>query len=1016
MKKILLIGAGPIVIGQACEFDYSGVQACNILKDEGYKVYLINNNPATVMTDSEISHKVFFKNVNFKNIVKILNKYKINKILPNVGGQTGINSVIELNKKNIIKKNNIKILGASIDSIINSEDRNVFRNKMIKNNISIPMSGRATNLKEALNLRKNIINKSKKKEIIMRTSYTLGGFGGGKVAEKKEFIYLFKKSFKITKNPVLIEESLFGNKEIELEVLVDKKYNFVIVCGIENLDELGVHTGDSSVISPIQTLNNKEIQNLRKITKLVLKALKINSCGINIQFSYNKKTGDINVIEVNPRVSRSSALASKATGYPIAKVSTLLSIGKNIGKIKKIIFNKLPAFYEPSMDYLVMKIPKFSNKKFNFFEKKIGMQMKSVGESMSISSNNEDLFQKSFRSLEQENLGLHMYNIDIKNIIKKSSFPNESRILSIYELFTLGLKVKNFIDPFFLNIIKKISVICNFIRKIRVNFFINKKIISFIKNKGFSDNLISLIIRKKKNFVLKKRIRYNIYGKYKVISSCSSETRINSNFIYSSYFGKNEITSYKKTKYLVLGSGPNKVGQGIEFDYCCVHALKSISRLNFFSIIINNNPETVSTDHDNSNRLFFLPCDFEEIFNIYGFEKFKGLFLQFCGQISLKLAKKIKFFKIPIIGTNIDNIIKSENRDLFNKIVKRTGFKSPKYYVLKNTRDNKIKNYPLLLRPSFVLGGENMKTLKKKNDFKAYLKENKKNLKYLLPITLDVYIKDCVEYDIDFIVLNKRIHILPIIQQVEKLGIHSGDSSGFIVKKKKIKKKIISFIKKIIKDINIKGFSNIQIGIKKKKIYIIELNPRASRTIPFIIKSIGFDYVKFCVLSLLKNKFVNYSELKKKEKRFYNKKIFSFKTPIFSFNKFPDLKAKLGPDMKSTGESITLGKNKYKTYLESKFDFSYIKKIKYLFFITKKSLKIKILKILNNKKVYFIGKKNLFFMINKINFDKKINCNNALLFSKNNFMNFIFCKNVVKDIRIINCDIFNILLKGLKKI
>ncbi|MGX7583077.1 carbamoyl-phosphate synthase large subunit [Candidatus Vidania fulgoroideorum] len=1021
MKKILLIGAGPILIGQACEFDYSGVQACKILKKK-FLVYLINNNPATIMTDKKNCHKIFYKNLNYKNVLKIMLKHKIKNILPNVGGQTGINIIIELEKRNLIKKNNINILGVSINTIKNSENRNKFRRKMKDNKISIPISGIASTFEEAICIRKKIINKTKTKEIIVRTSYTLGGSGGGKTNNKKDFLDLFNKSLTISNNKsILIEESLFGLKELEFEVLIDKKKNFVIVCGIENIDEIGIHTGDSITISPIQTLSNKEIQRIRKIIKKIINVMDIKCCGINIQFSYNKKTGSIKVIEINPRVSRSSALASKSTGYPIAKVSTLLSIGEKINFIKKIIFNKLPAFYEPSMDYLVMKMPKFSNKKFNYLNKELSTQMKSVGEAMAINTNNESLFQVSLRSLEQESYGFCMKCLDKEEILNKISFPNESRISSIYESYVIGEKVKCLIDNFFLNIIRKISTIFNFIRKIKNSSFIFKrKPFLFIKRKGFADNLISFITNKSIFYIIKKRIKNNIFCRYKIISSCSHEQNLESNYIFSNYYGKNEITNFSKKKFLILGSGPNKIGQGIEFDYCCVHALKAVSSLGFFSIILNNNPSTVSTDYEVSDRLFFLPCDFEEIINLYNFEKFSGLILQFCGQISINLAKKIKKFNIPIVGTSINNIIRSENRKFFYDFIKKNNFNVPKTYIIKNYLDfkkkkKKILKFPLIVRPSFVLGGEDMTIIKNKHDLLKYFKKKNYN-KYYFPITLDIFIKNCVEYDIDFIRLKKKIHVLPILKHVEKLGVHSGDSNCYISSKKYINK-IKGLIKKIGKKFNIKGFSNIQIGKKKKKIYFIELNTRASRTIPFLTKSVGFNYIKFCILNLIKKKTPNFLKLKKKERIFYKKKKIFLKSPVFSFNKFPLYFPKLGPSMKSTGEIITIDNNKYKAYLKSKlYLLNKISKINKIFICLKhkkKKILLKSLKKNNNIKKIIINNKNYIKVLNYLNinsFYKKT----IIIVNKKKILN-IYNKNLNKKYLFIeNYQINNFFLKSLK--
>ncbi|QSW38030.1 carbamoyl-phosphate synthase large subunit [Candidatus Vidania fulgoroideae] len=914
-KKILVIGAGPIVIGQACEFDYSGVQACSVLRDLNYNVYLLNNNPATVMTDRLRGLVVYIEPINIYSVVDIVLRENIKYILPNVGGQTGLNLVLKLYKYGYINRFNLKILGTSIKSIINSEDRNKFRNKMISNGIKLPESFIVNNYKDSLLVRDILVRNHLKSEVIIRTSYTLGGLGGGISKDISSFKALVSRALRLTGNSeILIEESLIGNKEYELEILTDKFRNFIIVCSIENIDKVGVHTGDSLAISPIQTLTNYEFQRLRNLTKLIIKILDLSSCGANIQFSICSLNGEVKLIEVNPRVSRSSALASKATGYPIAKISTLLSVGIPFHYIKYKISGRLPSFYEPTLDYFVFKTPKFCNLKFGCFETELNTQMKSTGESMSIGRTLEYVIQKSFDGLSLDNIGFSLKSECVSLIALKANYPNENRLRYLYESYKLGISVNSNLDPYFLENIRRISVIDNLISKTNPTLVFSK--IRYLKSLGFSDSYISIKLNKPSNYITSLRIKNNILPVYKKVDTCSSEFKTNSSYIYSSYSGNNELTPISNSRYIIVGSGPNRVGQGIEFDYCCVHTSVSLNRLGHSSIIINNNPETVSTDYDVSSRLYFLNICFEEVLNVFLNEIPIGIILQFCGQLSRLFLTNINRFNLKILGTSIKSIINSEDRNKFRNKMISNGIKLPESFIVNNYKDSLLVRdiYPALIRPSYVLGGLGMKVISSNYELNNLLSSNKLS-KYLYPLTVDKFLVNAIEYDVDCININNKVSILPLVKHVDSLGVHSGDSYSYIVgKDTNYMSKLFRICKKIVLSSKIVGFCNIQLAYHLGEFYLIELNPRASRTIPFIIKSTGFNYIHYCIKGLLG------FDLGVAPSLISSSFIF-LKKPVFSYSKFPNSDPLLGPEMKSTGESMSIGRTLeeafYKTSLHN---------------------------------------------------------------------------------------------------
>ncbi|MGX7589449.1 carbamoyl-phosphate synthase large subunit [Candidatus Vidania fulgoroideorum] len=976
-KKILVIGSGAILIGQACEFDYSGVQACKTFKNENMKVILLNNNPATVMTDDIYNDRTYFKPINLFNLKKIIKKEKPEYIYSSVGGQTSINLLLDLYKnKKYIKK--VKLLGINFKAIKNSESRKKFKNIMKKNNLPIAYSKIARNIKESLKIRKKIIKKTKNKNISIRPSYTLGGLGGGISNNLNNFINICKKGILLSKNKeIIIEESLYGFKEIELEILIDKDNNFINVCSIENFDPVGIHTGDSICFSPIQTLTNKEYQRIRLISKKTIKKLGIKCGGANIQFALNSYLNRIIIIEVNPRMSRSSALASKATGYPIAEISTKLSLKYNLNNINNKIIKKITSFFEPSIDYIVTKSPLFCVEKFGYYKILINNQMKSVGESMSIGENFEDSIQKS---LNNNINGFLNETFEKKNLYKKIFFPNNERIDNIYEFIKFGKSIKliNYlskIDCFFLNKIKNIIVLENKIKKkkiIKKNFFI------ILKKKGISDKKISILSNNKLKNIINYRIKNKIFPCYKRVDNCSREFDTFINYYYSSYSNFCEYNDKKKKKVIILGSGPNNIGQGIEFDYCCVHASFYLKSKNYISVILNNNPETVSTDHDISNFLFFLSPNFENLFNLFKKINPFGVLIQFCGQLSNSILNYIKKYKIKILGTSIKNIKKTENRKKFKKEINKINLLQPKSFMLKKEEDFKKKkfDFPNLLRPSFVLGGKDMKVINNKYDLINYYNLYIKNKKINFPILVDEYLKCCLEIDVDGISNGKNSYIFPVIEHVEKVGIHSGDSTSFIPTflKKNVIKKIKKISKKISLKFNLIGSFNIQFALdkRKRKIYIIELNPRASRTIPFLIKSIKTNIIKKSMDCIFFNK------INIKKKKIY---MYFMKEPVFSFLKFKNSDVILGPEMKSTGEIISIGKNIYYTYYNSQISVG-LKNFKYINLLV------------NDKKILKLSKKT-----NKIIYKKKIKIkNNSILIITSKFNKYKIERLKLKDI------------------
>ncbi|CAL4319177.1 carbamoyl-phosphate synthase large subunit [Buchnera aphidicola] len=918
IKSILILGAGPIIIGQACEFDYSGAQACKALKEEGYKIILINSNPATIMTDPELSDRTYIEPIHWKIVKKIIKKEKPDALLPTMGGQTALNCALELHHRKILKRFNVKMIGANIKSIQKAENRDLFRKSMKKLKIKMPKSGIAHSLKEAYKIIQKIGF-----PCIIRPSFTMGGTGGGIAYNKKEFEKICKKGLNLSPTKeLLIDESMIGWKEYEMEVVRDKKDNCIIVCAIENLDPMGIHTGDSITVAPTQTLTDKEYQHMRNTSINILKEIGIETGGSNVQFAVNPKNGKMVVIEMNPRVSRSSALASKATGFPIAKIAAKLAVGYTLDELNNTVSGiNIPASFEPSIDYVVTKIPRFDFSKFPESNDKLTTQMKSVGEVMAIGNNFQESIQKALISLETNYSGFNnILNKNIKNfenkIKKELQNPGPNRLLYIGEAFRKKISIKKInkltkIDMWFLTQIKEIIDIE---KKIQTNpkKIYNIKFLKKIKKKGFSDKRISQLTQKKECEIKNIRYKNSLHPVYKRIDSCAGEFQTSISYMYSTWADECESNPNKnKKKIIILGSGPNRIGQGIEFDYCCVHAAQALKKNGFEAIIINCNPETVSTDYDISDRLYFEPIVLENVLEIIKLEKPKGVIIQFGGQTPLKLAKDLKKEGIKIIGTSAKYIDKAENRYKFQKIVHKLNLKQPRNSTITKISEaiheiKKIK-YPIMIRPSYVLGGRSMEIIYTEKELKKYFK-NKVQKKNKNKFLIDEYLNNSIEIDADAICDKKKVMIGGIIEHIEQAGIHSGDSACSLPTyslKKETLKLIKKQVKKISLELKIQGLINIQFAVKNNKVYVLEVNPRAARTIPFISKATNIPLAKIATEIMIGKKII-------KEKITQKKTCMNFyfvKEAIFPFNKFSHADPILGPEMKSTGEVMGVGRN-----------------------------------------------------------------------------------------------------------
>ena len=923
IQSIMIIGAGPIIIGQACEFDYSGAQACKALKKEGFKVILVNSNPATIMTDPTLADKTYIEPIEWQSIAKIIEKERPDAILPTMGGQTGLNTALTLAKEGVLEKYGVELIGASREAIDKAEDRELFDKTMKSIGIDTPTSGIAHSMDDAFAVQKEIGF-----PCIIRPSFTLGGTGGGVAYNIQEFEEICKKGLDLSPtNELLIDESLIGWKEFELEVVRDRNDNCIIICSIENIDPMGVHTGDSITIAPAQTLTDKEYQVLRDLSFKILREIGVETGGSNVQFAVNPSTGKVVVIEMNPRVSRSSALASKATGFPIAKVAALLSVGFTLDELKNDITQGLtPASFEPSIDYVVTKIPKFAFEKFPQANSRLTTQMKSVGEVMSIGRTFQESFQKALQSMEEGLYGFESILDSKKNqnetLQYELTFPGPSRMLYLADAMRLGWDDEKLykltgIDPWFLFQFRDLINEELNLEGLRIDQIEKEKLLA-LKQKGFSDRKLATCLRSEEKEIRKRRISENILPAFKRVDTCAGEFATETAYMYSTYDGFCESNPTANKKVIVLGSGPNRIGQGIEFDYCCVHASMALQEEGYESIMINCNPETVSTDYDTSNRLYFEPITEEKVLDIIELEKPVGVIIQFGGQTPLKLAEALHDKGVKILGTDIDAIDRSEDRKRFQELINLLSLKQPTNTTVKNLDEaleaSETIGYPIVVRPSYVLGGRAMELVHKKEELKKYLGEAVE-ISEDKPILLDSYLKDAIELDVDVISDGKDIKIGGVLQHIEQAGIHSGDSACSLPPYS-LDKKIINEIKaqavKIAKELNIIGLMNVQFAVIENEIFIIEVNPRASRTVPFISKAIGISLVKDATKAMIGKSLPDndYYESLSPELSFV-------KEAVMPFDKFPLVDPILGPEMKSTGEVMGIGKTFGEAYAKA---------------------------------------------------------------------------------------------------
>ena len=919
IKKILVVGAGPIIIGQACEFDYSGTQACKALKDEGYKVVLVNSNPATIMTDPDVADKTYIEPITLEILEKILKKEKPDAILPTMGGQTALNLAMEAEKKGVLKKYKIELIGANSKAISNAEDRKKFRKNMMDIGIDLPKSKVVNKFNQASKVLKQIGLPA-----IIRPAFTLGGLGGGIAKTKKDFYKIIKNGLHESPvSQVLVEECLEGWKEFEMEVVRDKKDNCIIICSIENIDPMGIHTGDSVTIAPALTLTDKEYQVMRNASIACLRKIGVETGGSNVQFAINPKNGRMVIIEMNPRVSRSSALASKATGFPIAKIAAKLAVGYTLDELKNEITKVTPASFEPTIDYVVTKIPRFTFEKFSTSPATLGTSMKSVGEAMAIGRNFKESLQKALVSLETGYSGLdRVFNVNRKEIEKKLRENIPNKLLLVAEAFRKKINIKRIhnlskIDPWFLEQIKEIVDNENKLK----NKGVPKDFIEFnrIKSIGFSDKKISELTKIPESVIRKRRMALKVLPVYKKVDTCAAEFKSFTPYMYSSYqrnFSLNtecEAEPTQKKKIIILGGGPNRIGQGIEFDYCCCQASFALKDAGFETIMVNCNPETVSTDYDTSDRLYFEPLKEEYVFNIIKKEQEKGnligVIAQFGGQTPIKLAEFLYQNKLPILGTQYTSIDLAEDRDRFRNLLNKLKLKQAESGIAK-TYNQAIKiadkiGLPLIVRPSYVLGGRAMEIVYEKNDLKKFVEEAFKAAEDN-PILIDKFINQAMEVDVDALSDGKDVFVAGIMQHIEEAGIHSGDSACSLPPvsiKPYLIKEIENQTRKLALALKVKGFMNIQFAIKKDQIYVIEVNPRASRTVPFVSKAKGLPLAKIASRVMAGEKLSKFN-LKDKSKGMY-----AVKEAVFPFNKFPNSDLLLGPEMKSTGEVMGFDKN-----------------------------------------------------------------------------------------------------------
>lgn len=907
IKSVLIIGSGPIIIGQACEFDYSGSQASRSLREEGIEVTLINSNPATIMTDNVTADNIYLKPLTKKSIIEILQKHKIDAVLPTMGGQTALNLAIDCDNAGIWEKFGVKMIGVDIGAIETTEDREKFRLKMQEIGVGVCKGRTATSFLQGKEIAQEIGF-----PLVIRPSFTLGGSGGGFVHSAEEFEKALDNGLHTSPiHEVLIEQSILGWKEYELELLRDNNGNVIIICSIENFDPMGIHTGDSITVAPAMTLADTTYQEMRNLAILMMNSIGQFAGGCNVQFAVNPEDESIIGIEINPRVSRSSALASKATGYPIAKIAAKLAIGYNLDELKNQITQTTPAYFEPALDYVIVKIPRWNFDKFKGSDRKLGLSMKSVGEAMGIGRNFQEALQKACQSLEIKRNGLGADAKELRDrdqILHSLQNPSWNRLFHVYDAFKLGIPFKTIyqatkIDKWFLTQIEELIWLEREIEKYTLDT-IPEELMREAKEKGYADRQIAHLLKCFESQVHKRRYEMGIKRVYKLVDTCAAEFEAQTPYYYSSFGEENESIPSDKKKVVILGSGPNRIGQGIEFDYCCVHGVLAARECGYETIMINCNPETVSTDPDVSDKLYFEPVFWEHIYDIILHEKPEGVIVQLGGQTALKLAEKLERYGIKIIGTDYKSLDLAEDRGHFSQLLKDNDIPYPEFGTIEDADHalelSKKIGFPLLVRPSYVLGGQSMKIVINEEELESHVVKLLKDIPGNM-VLLDHFLEGAIEAEADAICDGEDVYIIGIMQHIEPAGIHSGDSyavlppynlGDFVIQQME------AYTKKIALALNTVGLINIQFAIKDDRVYIIEANPRASRTVPFICKAYQEPYVNYATKVMLGEKKVKDLDFRP------TKKGYAIKEPVFSFNKFPNVNKELGPEMKSTGESI----------------------------------------------------------------------------------------------------------------
>mgnify|MGYP006267430053 FL=1 len=909
IKSVLIIGSGPIIIGQACEFDYSGSQASRSLREEGIEVTLINSNPATIMTDPVTADHIYLLPLTVESIIQVLEERHIDAVLPTMGGQTALNLAIEAGERGVWEKYNVRLIGVDLDAIELAENREAFRKHMIETGLKVAPSFIANSFLEGKEAAQKIGF-----PLVIRPSYTLGGTGGGFVHKEEDFDAALRRGLDMSPtHEVLVEKAVLGWKEFELELLRDADDNVVIICTVENLDPMGVHTGDSITVAPAMTLSDRAYQQMRDEAITAMRSLGNFAGGCNIQFSQNPETEELIVIEINPRVSRSSALASKATGYPIAKIAAKLAIGYTLDELKNQITQNTSAYFEPTLDYVIVKVPRWDFAKFHGADHNLGLQMKSVGEVMGIGRNFLEALQKACQSLENGRAGLGADKkewIKTDDILHRLEFPQDDRIFRVKDAMRLGVPTKTIqklthIDPWFLRQIKRLVEMEKELIKYNVPEDIPADFFRDLKEVGYSDAQIAWVLRVDEEHVTQQRKALDIHRTYKMVDTCAAEFEAQTPYFYSTFDQENEsIPAEGKKKVIVLGSGPNRIGQGIEFDYCCVHGLLALKEAGYEAIMVNCNPETVSTDFDMADKLYFEPVFWEHLESIIELEKPEGVIVQLGGQTALKLAETLHEKGIKIIGTDFKSMDLAEDRGAFSDLLKELEIPYPRYGAAEDADEAlRIANevtYPVLVRPSYVLGGQRMRIVINDDELERHVLSIFKHMPGNR-VLIDQFLERAKEAEIDAICDGEDVHIMGIMEHIEPAGIHSGDSSAVLPTYSlsvEAVNTMVEYTKKLAHALNIRGLINIQFAIKDDNVYVIEANPRASRTTPFIAKAYKAPYLKIATKVMLGTHKLSDFDIKPHPSGY------AIKVPVFSFEKFPNVDKNLGPEMKSTGEEI----------------------------------------------------------------------------------------------------------------